>query len=179
MYYNDVQGVLVCFDLTDEESFTKLNFWLQDLQHHAPEKIVKILCGLKHDLVSNISMGGMNESLDSRDSEMSRSGNSITQPNRRQVSAEDALQFAIRNKMFYMEASAKTGYNINELFYKMATEVNEMIRKKIIEQQMKQSTSQVNLSNSSTSFASKGTLKLGVTLDDSVEYKREKKNCKC
>ena len=43
--------------------------------------------------------------------------------------------------MFYMEASAKTGYNINELFYKMATEVNEMIRKKIIEQQMKQSTS--------------------------------------
>ena len=141
MYYNDVQGVLVCFDLTDEESFTRLNFWLHDLQHHAPEKIVKILCGLKHDLVSNISMGGMNESLDSRDSEMSRSGNSITQPNRRQVSAEDALQFAIRNKMFYMEASAKTGYNINELFYKMATEVNEMIRKKIIEQQMKQSTS--------------------------------------
>ena len=78
-----------------------------------------------------------------------------------------------------MEASAKTGYNINELFYKMATEVNEMIRKKIIEQQMKQSTSQVNLSNSRSSAASKGTLKLGVTLDDSVEYKREKKNCKC
>ena len=28
MYYNDVQGVLVCFDLTDEDSFTRLNFWL-------------------------------------------------------------------------------------------------------------------------------------------------------
>ena len=28
MYYNDVQGVLVCFDLTDEESFSNLNFWL-------------------------------------------------------------------------------------------------------------------------------------------------------
>lgn len=73
--------------------------------------------------------------------------------------------------MFYMEASAKTGYNISEIFFKMATEVNEMIRKKIIEQQMKQSTSQVNLNNSRTSVASKGTLKLGVTLDSSVEYK--------
>jgi GTPase SAR1 family protein len=28
MYYNDCAGVLVCFDLTDEESFSRLNFWL-------------------------------------------------------------------------------------------------------------------------------------------------------
>jgi GTPase SAR1 family protein len=65
MYYNDVQGVLVCFDLTDEESFSKLNFWLQDLQRHAPENIVKFLVGLKSDLVTvgdaNMSVS---ESLD-------------------------------------------------------------------------------------------------------------------
>jgi len=124
-------------------------------------------------------MSGMNDSLVSSDSSSSRAGNSITQPNRRQVSAEDALQFAIRNKMFYMEVSAKTGYNVSEVFFKMATEVNQMIRKKIIEQQMKQSTSQINVHNSRTSLASKGTLKLGVSLDDSVEYKQNKKSCKC
>jgi Ras-related protein Rab-24 len=60
MYYKDVQGVLVCFDLTDEESFTKLNFWLQDLQYHAPEKIVKILCGLKLDLVESLESSSAN-----------------------------------------------------------------------------------------------------------------------
>ena len=31
MYYKDVCGVLLCFDLTDEESFKNINFWLSDL----------------------------------------------------------------------------------------------------------------------------------------------------
>ena len=52
---------------------------------------------------------------------------------RRQVSSEEALKFAVRNKMFYLEISAKTGHNVNELFFKMATEVNEGWRKKQIE----------------------------------------------
>ena len=69
MYYNDVQGVLVCFDLTDEESFSRLNFWLQDLQNHAPDKIVKILVGLKHDLVS---YSGGNQNLQESEDSMFR-----------------------------------------------------------------------------------------------------------
>ena len=32
--------------------------------------------------------------------------------------------FAQRNKMFYMEVSAKTGHNVEEAFYKMAFEVH-------------------------------------------------------
>ena len=51
MYYNDVCGAFVCFDLTDVESFNAVNFWLQDLNANAPKNIVKILCGLKLDLV--------------------------------------------------------------------------------------------------------------------------------
>ena len=31
MYYKDVCGVAICFDLTDEESFKNLSFWLTDL----------------------------------------------------------------------------------------------------------------------------------------------------
>lgn len=50
MYYKDVSGVLLCFDLSDEESFKNLNFWLSDLAKHAPEKLVKILVGNKSDL---------------------------------------------------------------------------------------------------------------------------------
>lgn len=51
MYYNDVCGAFVCFDLTDQESFNAVNFWLQDLNANAPKNTVKILCGLKLDLV--------------------------------------------------------------------------------------------------------------------------------
>lgn len=50
MYYKDVSGVLLCFDLTDEESFKNINFWLSDLNKHAPAKIVKLLVGNKQDL---------------------------------------------------------------------------------------------------------------------------------
>ena len=32
--------------------------------------------------------------------------------------------YAQRNKMFYMEVSAKTGFNVEEAFYKMAYEVH-------------------------------------------------------
>jgi GTPase SAR1 family protein len=38
------------FDLTDSESFENMNFWLSDLNKHAPEKIVKVLVGNKCDL---------------------------------------------------------------------------------------------------------------------------------
>lgn len=53
MYYKDVSGVLLCFDLTDEESFKNVNFWLGDLNKHAPSKLVKILVGNKADLCTN------------------------------------------------------------------------------------------------------------------------------
>lgn len=62
MYYKDVSGVLLCFDLTDEESFKNINFWLGDLNKHAPAKLVKILVGNKSDLCSLSPSTGMNSS---------------------------------------------------------------------------------------------------------------------
>ena len=52
MYYNEVAGAFICFDLTDEDSFASVNFWISDLQANAPVNIVMVLCGLKLDLVS-------------------------------------------------------------------------------------------------------------------------------
>ena len=52
MFYNDVSAVYVCFDLTDDdEAFSKLDYWLTDLDNHAPTDAVRMLCGLKLDLV--------------------------------------------------------------------------------------------------------------------------------
>lgn len=52
MYYNEVAGAFVCFDLTDEESFSAAKFWITDLKQNAPPNAVKILLGLKVDLVT-------------------------------------------------------------------------------------------------------------------------------
>ena len=80
MYYNDVCGAFVCFDLTDEESFNAVNFWLQDLNANAPKNIVKILCGLKLDLIQQLE-----------DTMQRRASDVIV---KRGVSSEEAYMFA-------------------------------------------------------------------------------------
>lgn len=110
MYYNDVCGAFVCFDLTEEDSFNAVNFWLQDLNANAPKNIVRILVGLKLDLVQPM-----------QNQEQRRESDVIVP---RGVSSEEAQMFAQRNKMFYMEVSAKMGHNVEQAFYKMAYEVH-------------------------------------------------------
>jgi GTPase SAR1 family protein len=90
MYYKDVSGVLLCFDLTDEESFKNINFWLSDLNKHAPAKMVKVLVGNKADLCNPTeSMGSSN--------------------NKREISKDLAHAFALENQLHFYEVSAKTG----------------------------------------------------------------------
>ena len=108
IYYKDVHGVLVVFDLSDEESFKNLNFWLSDLNKHAPEKLVKVLVGNKVDLTK-------------ASEERSRKRESFE--NKREVSYEMAQNFALENQMYYLECSAKTGENINDAFRKVAEEI--------------------------------------------------------
>lgn len=135
MYYKDINGVVLVFDLTDEDSFRNINFWISDIEKHAPEKIVKILVGNKVDLAQ---IDSMKDSID----------------NRREVSYEAASNFALDNKMFYYECSAKTGENINEVFHKVAEEIN--ITQK----------SQIEMSRESE-IAPKGSI-----LDSALNYRR-------
>jgi Ras-related protein Rab-8A len=51
IYYQDVKAAMICFDLSDEDSFKNVTYWLSDLDRHAPENIVKLLIGNKADLV--------------------------------------------------------------------------------------------------------------------------------
>ena len=89
------------YDLTNEDSFQNLNFWIKDLKEHAPEKLVQVLVGNKCDLV------GFNQTIASLGTE-------------RQISYDDAIEFAQRSMMHYFEVSAKSGANINSVFEKIA-----------------------------------------------------------
>ena len=95
MFYNDVSAVYVCFDLTDDdEAFSKLDYWLTDLDNHAPSDAVRMLCGLKLDLVQQTDLRRSSAQM------------------RRQVSQEKIYNFTKKHKMTYIEISSKTGENV-------------------------------------------------------------------
>ena len=94
-YFQSTQGFLLVFDITDKESFQKLNdFWIGQLKMNAPEKAKSVLVGNKSDLAGQ-----------------------------RQVSIEDAEEFAKDNNLKYYEVSAKEGTKVVELFFYLANEI--------------------------------------------------------
>lgn len=95
MYYRDANGVLICYDITNADSFEACKFWLKDIERHAPQNTIKFLCGLKSDLGSI-----------------------------REVERDDGQKFADENKMQFYEVSSKTGENVNEIFMDIAIKIN-------------------------------------------------------
>jgi small GTP-binding protein len=84
-YYRGSAGALVLFDLSNRDSFDNVERWLQDVKSVARDDVVLILIGNKSDLEE-----------------------------KRQVSKEEAADFAEQHGMHYFEASAKTGANVSE-----------------------------------------------------------------
>ena len=80
--------MFVCFDLTCRESFDKLNSWLEEVNNNTGSGLVRYLVGNFADL-----------------------------PDERVVSTEEATAFMRQNGFsHYLETSAKSGQNVNELF---------------------------------------------------------------
>jgi len=86
-YYRGAHGILVCFDLTNNTSFTRVQHWLNTINNRVNTPPVIILVGLKNDLIV-----------------------------KRVVSRADAEMYAIKNKMPYFEASSKTGKGVDVSF---------------------------------------------------------------
>ncbi|XP_027342758.1 ras-related protein RHN1-like isoform X2 [Abrus precatorius] len=91
MYYRGAAAAIVVYDISSIDTFVRAKKWVQELQRHGNQKAVMALVANKSDL----------------------------EP-KREVEAEEGERFAQENGMFYMEASAKTAENVNELFYEIA-----------------------------------------------------------
>ncbi|KXJ18182.1 ras-related protein Rab-24 [Exaiptasia diaphana] len=50
MYYRSARAAIICYDLTDDGSFTKAKFWVDQLKDAEPECRI-YLCGTKLDLI--------------------------------------------------------------------------------------------------------------------------------
>jgi small GTP-binding protein len=92
MYYRSASVALLCFDITNKESFRALESWADELAMKAASDLRTILAGNKLDLAD-----------------------------RRAVDIREARDFAERHNVAeYMERSAKTGAGIIDLFTRAA-----------------------------------------------------------
>ncbi|XP_062425293.1 ras-related protein Rab-5A isoform X1 [Rhea pennata] len=87
MYYRGAQAAIVVYDITNEESFARAKNWVKELQRQASPNIVIALAGNKADLA-----------------------------NKRAVDFQEAQAYADDNSLLFMETSAKTSMNVNEVF---------------------------------------------------------------
>ncbi|MEE6466052.1 hypothetical protein FKM82_006810 [Ascaphus truei] len=91
MYYRGAQAAIVVYDITNEESFARAKNWVKELQRQASPNIVIALSGNKADLAS-----------------------------KRAVDFQEAQAYADDNSLLFMETSAKTSVNVNEIFMAIA-----------------------------------------------------------
>ena len=53
IYYRGAKAALICYDMTDEESFSKVKFWLSELTENEPECALYVV-GTKGKLVLHL-----------------------------------------------------------------------------------------------------------------------------
>lgn len=86
LYYRKAHGAFIVFDISRRSSFEKLDYWYNEVYINCGA-IPYIIIGNKLDLEAD-----------------------------RTVSIEEATNYAVSNGLRYIETSAKTGENVNELF---------------------------------------------------------------
>ena len=98
-YKNSVCACLV-YDITNRKSFDEIQNWFDDCKKQTAKTIQIVLIGNKNDL-----------------------------ENDRKISYDEGKTFAEKNNFIFMETSAKTGKNINEIFELSVKNIDENISK--------------------------------------------------
>jgi len=103
-YYKGAEAAIVCYDLTDAESWAKVKFWVDEIISHEESCIIAIV-GTKLDLLE----GGRS----------------------RAVPLQTVRQYAERIGAKYYETSALTGTNVAAPFHDVVAEWNKRPKKMI------------------------------------------------
>jgi len=92
-YYKGAHGIILTYDVTDENSFKNIRNWVKQIEQNAQNNVCKVLVGNKCDRED------------------------------RKVSVEEGQKLAKEFNMQFYETSAKTNYNVNETFTYLTREI--------------------------------------------------------
>ena len=98
-YYNDAQGILLVYDITNRDTFDHIIDWVKEVRNNASKDAILFLVGNKTDL-----------------------------SNKRQISYQEGKNKAEELGMHFREVSAKNGDNILVLFVDISESMVEYIK---------------------------------------------------
>ena len=93
-YYRGSQGIVVVYDVTDNDTFENVKHWLSEIERYATDGVSKMLVGNKCDMTDA-----------------------------RAVETATAQEVADKLDVPFFEASAKTAENVDEIFLRMARDI--------------------------------------------------------
>ncbi|BBG98881.1 RAB GTPase homolog 1A [Prunus dulcis] len=97
-YYRGAHGIILVYDVTDQESFNNVKTWLQEIDKFAVGNVNKLLVGNKSDLAD-----------------------------KKVVSSEASKAFADELGIPFLETSAKNSTNVEQAFMTMVAEIKNRI----------------------------------------------------
>ncbi|EGD97849.1 vacuolar protein sorting-associated protein 21 [Trichophyton tonsurans CBS 112818] len=143
MYYRNAQAALVVYDLTKPSSLIKAKHWVAELQRQASPGIVIALVGNKLDLTNGDgTSASASDPAQAQDpanegeegeTQVGNSGNDEQDDERdgspngdaRKVSTQEASSYSEAEGLLFFETSAKTGFNVAEVFTAIANAIPE------------------------------------------------------
>lgn len=103
-YYRGAVGALLVYDITKHVSFENVERWLKELRDHADANTVIMLVGNKSDL-----------------------------RHLRAVSTEEAMAFAEKNNLAFIETSALEATGVDTAFQRILTEIYKLMSRKTMQ----------------------------------------------
>ncbi len=98
-YYKGAHGIIVTYDITDRESFSAIETWMNEVEKHASDNISRVLIGNKCDMADA-----------------------------RQVSTDEGKDLAEHYNVRFLETSAKDSKNVDEAFIMMTREIKSRVQ---------------------------------------------------
>ncbi|KAJ8480849.1 hypothetical protein ONZ51_g6381 [Trametes cubensis] len=114
-YYRGAAGCLLVYDVTNRQSFLNARSWLADVREHADPHLTCILVGNKIDLCSD------------------ESSSAAAGKRKREVSTEEAELWAQEEGLLFVEASAKSGENVEAAFERATRNILDKVHRGVFD----------------------------------------------